>query len=71
MTETAPAASPAPAAAAASARTHAVVRLMRHLPATLLTVVAILIVMVCGIQWIGDRLVTRLDKRNMGRNKPV
>ena len=44
MTETAPAASPAPAAAAASARTHAVVRLMRHLPATLLTVVAILIV---------------------------
>ncbi len=37
----------------------------------MIAVVAILIVMVCGIQWIGDRLVTRLDKRNMGRNKPV
>ena len=29
----------------------------------MIAVVAVLIVLVCGIQWIGDRLVTRLDHR--------
>ncbi len=31
--------------------------------AVMVAVVAVLIVLVCGIQWIGDRLVTRLDRR--------
>ena len=31
----------------------------------MIAVVIILIIMVCGIQWIGDRLVSRLDKRNL------
>ena len=31
--------------------------------ATMLAVVAVLIALVCGIQWIGDRLVTRLAHR--------
>lgn len=31
--------------------------------AVMVAVVAVLIVLVCGIQWIGDRLVTRLDHR--------
>ncbi|MDC7803250.1 DUF2156 domain-containing protein [Sphingomonas sp. BLCC-B65] len=42
MTETVPAASPAPADSAA--RTHALIRIVRHLPATLFTVGAILVV---------------------------
>lgn len=44
MTETAPAASPAPADHLATTRAHALVRLVRHLPATLLTVAAVLVV---------------------------
>ena len=45
MTETAPAASPMPASAAtASARTHAVLRVVRHMPATLATVFVVLVV---------------------------
>ncbi|KEX98554.1 ABC transporter permease, partial [Brucella ceti B1/94] len=31
----------------------------------MIAVVIILIIMVCGIQWVGDRLVNRLDKRNL------
>jgi D-methionine transport system permease protein len=31
--------------------------------AVMVAVVAVLIVLVCGIQWIGDRLVVRLDRR--------
>ncbi|MCY1248088.1 Methionine import system permease protein MetP [compost metagenome] len=31
----------------------------------MIAVVIILIIMVCGVQWIGDRLVNRLDKRNL------
>jgi D-methionine transport system permease protein len=31
----------------------------------MIAVVAILIVLVCGIQWIGDRITARVDKRNM------
>lgn len=31
--------------------------------AVMVAVVAVLIVLVCGIQWIGDRLVARLDRR--------
>ncbi|KIC58311.1 bifunctional lysylphosphatidylglycerol flippase/synthetase MprF [Microbacterium hominis] len=42
MTETVPAASPAPADSAA--RAHALIRIVRHLPATLVTVGAILVV---------------------------
>lgn len=44
MTETAPAASPAGADQLATTRAHALVRLVRHLPATLLTVAAVFIV---------------------------
>jgi D-methionine transport system permease protein len=29
----------------------------------MIAVVAVLIVLVCGIQWLGDRLVARLDHR--------
>ncbi|NVD40190.1 ABC transporter permease [Ensifer sp. HO-A22] len=32
--------------------------------AVMIAVVAVLIVLVCGIQWLGDRLVARLDHRN-------
>lgn len=31
--------------------------------AVMVAVVAVLIVLVCGIQWLGDRLVSRLDRR--------
>ncbi|RPE02844.1 ABC transporter permease [Candidatus Pantoea deserta] len=31
--------------------------------AVMVAVIAVLIVLVCGIQWLGDRLVTRIDKR--------
>lgn len=31
----------------------------------MIAVVVVLIVLVCGIQWIGDRLVARLDRRNI------
>ncbi|MBK3745646.1 ABC transporter permease [Paraburkholderia aspalathi] len=31
----------------------------------MIAVVAILVVLVCGIQWIGDRMVARVDRRNL------
>jgi D-methionine transport system permease protein len=30
----------------------------------MIEVIVVLIVMVCGIQWIGDRIVSRVDKRH-------
>lgn len=35
-----------------------------------IAVVIILIIMVCGIQWIGDRLASCLDKRNLRARDP-
>ena len=32
--------------------------------AVMVAVIAVLIVLVCGIQWLGDRLVARIDKRH-------
>ncbi|KTS53871.1 ABC transporter permease, partial [Pantoea dispersa] len=31
--------------------------------AVMVAVIAVLIVLVCGIQWLGDRLVQRIDRR--------
>ena len=32
--------------------------------AVMVAVIAVLIVLVCGIQWLGDRLVQRIDRRH-------